>query len=60
MFIKFLSQRLELGEPLAKVVVFEVTACVGILELSIRVLIYVNSFEVCKIDVVNIRFVFFV
>ena len=47
--VKLLSQHFELREPLAKVVVFKMAACVRILEFPIRIFVKVNSLKIIEI-----------
>ena len=47
--VKLLSQHFELREPLAKVIVFKMAACVRILEFPIRIFVKVNSLKIVKI-----------
>lgn len=60
LLVQLLSELFEFCKSLAKVVIFKVTTCLGILELSVWILIYVDSFEIGKVNVIDITVVVFV
>ena len=54
LLIQLLPQRLELGQPLAQVVIFKMAAGLRVLELPVWILVDVDAFEVLEIDVVDV------
>ena len=57
LLVQFLPELFEFGKSLAEVVIFKVAACVGILVLPVGILIYVDSFEICEVNIVDIAVV---
>ena len=54
LLVELASQLFELCKSLAEIVIFKVTTGLGILILSIRILIEVDTFEIVEVQVIDI------
>jgi hypothetical protein len=59
LYIELLPELFKFNHAFTQVIIFKMASCVWILILPVGVLIEVNTFEVIKVDVVNVGVFFF-